>query len=208
MDVVEKILTVATDNFRQFGFKSITMDDIARKAGISKKTLYLHFASKTAVVVAAMIRHQQKVQAVFMEVISTAENSLEGLVRVNAVMSQMFRQINPLAMLELQRYFPDAYSIFRSRLMEKDIAAIRENLIRGMEEGLYRPGLDADLLARFRVEVSLISFQSDSLLSELPNQHEVRIGIMENYLYGIMTPKGEKLYKKYSETYLKDLPKI
>ncbi|MBS1643788.1 MAG: hypothetical protein JST36_02010 [Bacteroidetes bacterium] len=120
----------------------------------------------------------------------------------------MFRQINPLAMLELQRYFPDAYSIFRSRLMEKDIAAIRENLIRGMEEGLYRPGLDADLLARFRVEVSLISFQSDSLLSELPNQHEVRIGIMENYLYGIMTPKGEKLYKKYSETYLKDLPKI
>ncbi|MEO6831158.1 MAG: TetR/AcrR family transcriptional regulator, partial [Chitinophagaceae bacterium] len=138
MDVLTKILSVATESFRQFGFKTITMDDIARKAGVSKKTLYQHFASKSEVVKAAMVWHQQQLQDYFIDIINNSENAVEGLVRVNAVMSQMFRQINPLALLELQRFFPETYALFRTKLLDKDIAAIRDNIIRGMEEGLYR----------------------------------------------------------------------
>lgn len=208
MDILTKILTVATESFRQYGFKTITMDDIARKAGISKKTLYQHFTSKAEVVKAAIVWHQQHIQDYFIEIINNSENAVEGLVRVNAVMAQMFRQINPLALLELQRFFPEAYAVFRTKLLDKDIAAIRDNIISGMEEGLYRPGLDADLLARYRVEGCLLSFQPDSLLMDAHHPHLVTEAVMENFLYGLLTPKGEKLYQKYSEKYLKDIPKI
>jgi len=208
MDALTKILTVAVDSFRQFGFKTITMDDIARKAGISKKTLYQHFTSKPDVVMAAMSWHQEHVQAFMIDIIKESSNAVEGMVRVNALMSQMFRQINPLAMLELQRFFPEVYAMFRKRLLEKDISAIRDNILRGMEEGLYRQGMDADLLARYRVESCLILFQPDSLLTGTHHPHLVSTEVMENFLYGIMTSKGEKLYQKYSEEYLKEVPKI
>jgi AcrR family transcriptional regulator len=207
MDAVTKILSVAVESFRQYGFKTITMDDIARKAGISKKTLYQHFASKPEVVMAAMQWHQEHMDQLMTRLMQDAENAVEGMVRVNAVLVQMFRQINPLAMLELERYFPEVYKKFREKLNTKDIAAIRDNIIRGIEEGLYRAEVDADLLARYRVESCLLLFQSNSLARDA-NPHNVTHCIMENFLYGLMTPKGEKLYQKYSEKYLKEVPTI
>jgi AcrR family transcriptional regulator len=208
MDALTKILTVAVDSFRQYGFKTITMDDIARGAGISKKTLYQHFTSKPEVVIAAMEWHQGGVHQHMMQIMATSENAVEGMVRVNAVMNQMFRQINPMALLELQRFFPEAYTRFQDKLKNKDIAAIRDNIVRGMEEGLYRQGLDADLLARFRVDSCMILFQPSSLLLQDYPPHIVTQAIMENFLYGIMTQKGEKLYQKYSEKYIKEVPRI
>lgn len=208
MDVLTKILTVAVDSFRQYGFKTITMDDIARKAGISKKTLYQHFTSKPDVVLAAVIWYQEQIHNHLAHIIANAENAVEGMVRVNAILGQMFRQINPLAMLEMQRFFPQAYAQFRNKQLIKDVGIIRDNIIRGMEEGLYRQGMDADLLARYRLESCLILFQPGSLVSEAHHPHLATIAIMENFLYGLMTPKGEKLYQKYSEKYLKEVPRL
>jgi AcrR family transcriptional regulator len=208
MDALTKILTVAVESFRQYGFKTITMDDIARRAGISKKTLYQHFTSKPDVVQAAMTWHQEAMHCHMVELIAGSENAVEGMVRVNGLLNQMFRQINPLAMLELQRFFPEVYRMFREKLIHKDISAIRDNILRGMEEGLYREGMDADLLARYRIECCLILFQPDSLLGEVQHPHLVNKAIMENFLYGLMTQKGEKLYQKYSEKYLKEVPRI
>src|SRR5215210_3105837 len=102
MDARTKILTVAVDTFRQYGFKTITMDDIARKAGISKKTLYQHFSSKPDVVLGAVSWYQEHIHNLLANIIQQSENAVEGMVRVNAVLGQMFRQINPLSMLELQ----------------------------------------------------------------------------------------------------------
>ncbi len=112
--------------------------------------------------------HQSHIHKLMLDIMATSENAVEGMVRVNAVMNQMFRQINPMAMLELQRFFPEAYQKFREKLMHKDIAAIRDNITRGMEEGLYRLGMDADLLARYRVESCLILFQPNSLVTQVP----------------------------------------
>src|ERR1043165_2202620 len=208
MDTVTKILSVAVESFRQYGFKTITMDDIARKAGISKKTLYQHVSSKPDVVIAAMQWHHEHMDELLTRLMQDAENAVEGMVRVHAVLIQMFRQINPMAMLELERFFPEAYRKFKEKLMKKDIATIRENIVRGMQEGLYREGMDADLLARYRVESCLILFQPNSLTSEAHHPHLVSQCIMENFLYGLMTSKGEKLYQKYSEQYLKEVPRI
>jgi hypothetical protein len=155
-----------------------------------------------------MTWHQEAMHQQMTDMIATAENAVEGMVRVNALLNQMFRQINPLAMLELQRFFPEAYRLFREKLVHKDISAIRDNIIRGMEEGLYREGIDADLLARYRIECCLILFQPDSMISDTQHPHLVSKAIMENFLYGLMTSRGEKLYQKYSEKYLKELPRL
>ena len=51
----ETILNKAMEMFLAYGFKSVTMDDIAAQLGISKKTIYQHFANKTDLVEACTL---------------------------------------------------------------------------------------------------------------------------------------------------------
>ena len=50
----EKILHTATELFLNYGFKSITMDEIAKTISISKKTIYTHYKTKTQLVEASV----------------------------------------------------------------------------------------------------------------------------------------------------------
>lgn len=208
MDAYNKILLVATDLFREYGFKAVTMDEIARRGGLSKKTLYQHFKSKPDVVLGAVDSFQKHIHNLVQKVIDASENAVEAMVRTNAVLGQMFRQLNPIAMMELQRFFPEAFKVFRDHQLNEDVSLIRQNIVRGMEEGLYRLGMDADLLARYRLESCLVIFQPNSLVNQTHHPHTVALAIMENFLYGLMTPKGEKLYQKYSDKYLNEVPRI
>jgi len=120
----------------------------------------------------------------------------------------MHKRINPLIMFELQRFFPEAYNTFRKQLEDIDVVMIRENILRGIEEGLYRPEINAELMARFRLETSLMILQPNLMVNERQDLMNVTLEIGEHFLYGIMTPKGEKLYHKYKEKYLKQVTKI
>ena len=51
-------------------------------------------------------------------------------------------------------------------------------------------------------------FHPNLLVNERHDMHVVGHEIAEHYLYGIMTPKGEKLYQKYKEKYLKKVTTI
>ena len=44
----EQIIEVARELFHKFGFKKVSMDEIAREAGVTKKTIYHYFNSKEA----------------------------------------------------------------------------------------------------------------------------------------------------------------
>lgn len=44
----EQIIEVARNLFHKFGFKKVSMDEIAREAGVTKKTIYSYFSSKEA----------------------------------------------------------------------------------------------------------------------------------------------------------------
>ncbi|HQW47081.1 MAG TPA: helix-turn-helix domain-containing protein, partial [Chitinophagaceae bacterium] len=51
----KEIIIAAFDQFRQYGFKSVTMDDLAKNIGISKKTLYELFKDKDELVLESLI---------------------------------------------------------------------------------------------------------------------------------------------------------
>lgn len=208
MDALQKILSVSVELFRQYGFKTITMDDIARRAGISKKTLYQHFVNKQEVVHASLSWYQEQIRGSIQEAMETAENAVEGMVRIMGLLDQMYRQINPLALLELQRFFPEAYKLFRGGMVEKDVADIVANIRQGIAEGLYREGINPELLARYRIETCLILFQPNMLVSDAWHPQLVNHELSEHFLYGIMTAKGERLYNKYKEKYLKQVVRL
>ena len=203
MEPLEKILGASAELFSQYGFKTITMDDIARRAGISKKTLYQHFANKQEVVNESVVWYKNNTTNSCMMVLDGAENAVEAMVKILAFFDEMYKRINPMAMFEMQRYFPEAYKIFRESLMERDVKMMRENIQQGIKEGYYREELNADLMARYRLETSLLILQPSLVVSDRTSLMSVALEIGEHFMYGLMTPKGEKLYQKYKAKYLK-----
>ena len=208
MDPLEKILAACAELFSQYGFKTITMDDIARRAGISKKTLYQHFANKHEVVQESVVWYKNQTSGSCEMVLKDAENAIEAMVKMLAFFDSMHKKINPMAIFELQRFFPESYKVFKEMLMERDVQQMRNNILQGMKEGLYREDLNADLLARYRLESSLLMLQPNLLVSDRNDLMTVALEIGEHFLYGIMNAKGEKLYQKYKAKYLKQAQKI
>jgi len=208
MEPLTKILSASAELFRQYGFKTITMDDIARRAGISKKTLYQHFANKEEVVNESLIWYKQHMTTNCEAQIEGSENAIEAMVRMLAFMDEMHKRINPMALFEMQRFYPVAYNTFRDQLIARDVVMIKDNILQGIKEGLYREDVDADLMARYRIETSLLILQPNLLVSDRTSLMSVALEIGEHFLYGIMNSKGEKLYQKYKAKYLKQASKI
>jgi AcrR family transcriptional regulator len=201
METRNKILGSAIELFSQYGFKNVTMDDIARRAGISKKTLYQHFTNKPDIVEEAVVWHQSDNCHSCEVAMEDSANAIEAMVRVMMLLDKMYRQINPVAMFELQRFYPSAYDKFRKSLLDQDVKAVRSNIERGISEGLYREGIDVDLLSRFHIEAALMVLQPNLLVNDRYTLQQVNHVISEHFLYGLMTPKGEKLYLKYKDSY-------
>lgn len=203
MEALEKILSSSIELFSQYGFKSITMDDIARRAGISKKTLYQHFANKQEVVNESVAWYKNNTTESCVGVLKDAENAIEAMVRILAFFDTMYKRINPMAIFEMQRFFPDAYKQFRDLLIERDVVLVKENILQGIKEGYYRENVNADLMARYRIETSLMALQPNLMVNDRANLMSVALEIGEHFMYGVMTAKGIELYLKYKEQYLK-----
>lgn len=201
MEALTKILHAAVDLFLQYGFKNVTMDDIARRAGISKKTLYQHYTNKHDVVSASVLWYQNHKCDGINTMLGTASNAIEALVRVDHELAAIYRRMNPVALLELQRFYPEGYDRFRDVLLTQDVEMMRQTVARGIEEGLFRPELDPDFTARYRIETALLGLQGNLMVSDRYSLMQVGSAITEMFIYGIVTPKGEKMYTRYKEKY-------
>jgi AcrR family transcriptional regulator len=208
MEPLAKILSASIELFRQYGFKTITMDDIARRAGVSKKTLYMHFASKQEIVNESLLWYKEQMMETCMALVKDTENAIESMVRMMAFMDEMHKKINPMAIFEMQRFFPEAYQTFRETLIKRDVEMMRENIRQGIKEGLYRENINAELLAQYRIESSLLILQPNLLVSDRNSLMSVAMEIAEHFIYGIMNAKGEALYQQYKAKYLKQATKI
>lgn len=201
-DVRSKILLSTIDLFKRYGFKSVTMDDIARQAGISKKTLYQHFDNKNKIITAALDWYKDSLCSHADSLMDSAADAVEGFVKVKANFDNVFKEVNPLGIFELQRFYPEGYRQFRSN-MERDVESVRRNLERGKSEGNYREDFDSEIMARFHIECALMIVMPNVLMKDKFDMHRVNSEITDHFIRGILTPKGEKLYRKYKEQYYK-----
>jgi AcrR family transcriptional regulator len=178
------------------------MDDVARRAGLSKKTLYQHFDNKNKVVSDTVAWYKCKISENCSTMLSCSGNAVEAFVKIQQMVDEAHKDINPLLIFELQRFYPEGYAQFRKNL-EQDVQQIKDNIIQGIKEGNYRSDIDADLLAKFHIETAMLILHPNMMVKDRYDIQHVNQVIIEHFLYGIMTAKGEKLYRKYKEKYLK-----
>lgn len=196
METREKILDVAIEQFSRYGVRNTTMDDIARMMGISKKTLYQEFKDKKELVNAtfsAMLERDQEKMAFLKD---SGTDVIEHLVKISKLMRERLTNINPLAVMEVQKYFPEAWKIFEEHKEQVIMTDFVNILERGKQLGYFRSEIDAHILARLRVNQIASAMEPSNFNNENYNLVEEQMQMMDHFLHGIFTEKGREAYQE------------
>lgn len=193
----ERILETALKMFRTYGVKGVTMFDIARDCGVSKKTVYEHFVDKQALIDEGMQQLLNSHIAYFNESLQSTDNAIEEMIRNMKYVVNIAKTLNPVMLHEIQKYHPDTWRSIESFKSDGILGNIKENLKRGMAEGLYRQNLHIDIVARMRqlqLEAAFDPIQYPADLFEMPLVMEQ---VTAHFILGIATIKGHKLVNQY-----------
>ncbi|MBW8686492.1 TetR/AcrR family transcriptional regulator [Chitinophaga rhizophila] len=199
MDIQERILDTAFSLFCQFGTRSITMDDIAQRMGVSKKTLYAHFADKDELVMHAISRYLNHLAQECVEYQDKAANAIDELFLVMKMLDQSFRNMNPIILFDLQKFHVKAFQVFQDYKYNNLQKTVRQNLERGVREGLYRSDFDIEIMTQYRLATSMLCFQPDIFPYGKYDMSKVQCTLLEHFLYGLVSPEG---YKRVEENKL------
>ena len=199
----DRIRQKADELFMRYGLRSVSMDDIANALGISKKTIYQFFADKNELVDAVLAETLSFSKQNCDRNRSSSANAVEEIFLSMDIADQIFRNMHPSVIFDMQKYHPQAFSRFLKHKNEYLYSIVFKNLERGIKEDLYRPEINAEILSRFRVESMLLSFNPEFYIGQKHNIAEVERQLLEHFLYGIASLKGHKLILKYQQERLK-----
>ncbi|MGV6829027.1 MAG: TetR/AcrR family transcriptional regulator [Flavobacteriales bacterium] len=189
----EKIIHFAGDLFLTYGFKSITMDEIASKMGISKKTIYKYFKTKTHLVEATTLHIFKIVSEGINCIFDIGKNPIEELFEIKDFVMKHLKDESSSPHYQLKKYYPEIYSNLYKKQFEVMQECVIENLQRGVDQKLYLADLDIELISRIYF-LGITGIKDEELF---PRNLFLKSQLLENYLNyhirGIATPKGLKI---------------
>ncbi len=190
----QHIIEKASELYNQYGIKSVTMDDVARELGMSKKTLYKYVANKDDLVDHYVEFLTERRKCNVEEIKKQDLNAIEELFAVNEHVIEMLQNYNPSTEFDLKKYYPDHYNKLRQRRRNNMYKAVKENIQKGKEEGLYRKKLDEDIIARVHVSRIENSFANEMFtIQELTSWRFIR-EMMIYHIHGIANGEGVKFF--------------
>lgn len=186
------IIGKVTELYQQYGIKSVTMDDVAKELGISKKTLYKYVSNKDELVEHFVSYKQNDPKCGYEELKSEASNAIEELLIFNEYVIEMLKNYNPSTEFDLKKYYPELYSEFRNKRQSNMYKAVKENIVRGKKEGLYRDELDEDIISKVHVSRIENSFANEIFtIEELTSPRFVN-EMMNYHIRGLANKEGLK----------------
>lgn len=192
----EEILNVATGLFLNIGFKSITMDDIAREMAISKKTIYSHYTNKTELVEEASMQLLEKILDHVNVIIAQDHNPIEEIYEIKKYVLQHLKGEHSSPVQQLQKYYVKIYSKIKQRQFDHMQSFVASNLSRGIAQGLYREDLTVDFVSRIYF-IGITGIKDNEIFNPAdfpPGElHEV---YLEYHLRAIVTSKGRSILNK------------
>ena len=203
MEPKERILEKSHELFNKYGIRSVSMDDISTHLGMSKKTLYQHFTDKEELVDACFggVLEHHRCQCITDQ--KRAENPIHEMFLALDMMQEMFAEMNPSVLFDLQKYHPKAFKKFQEFKYNFLYNVITSNLQRGVKEELYRAEIDIDVITRLRIESVMLPFNSDIFPNNRTLLVHIEQQIFEHFLFGLATSKGLKLIQKYKNQRVK-----
>lgn len=179
----------------KFGIRSVTMDDVAREFGISKKTLYQYFSDKEELVSQAIDYFLQNPVFNFNE--TPAENAIDRYFHLRAHIVKILKYFNNNIEYDLKKLYPELHNKVHRFKRQRIFDTTIENINEGIQSGHFRPELDVELMAKLQVGRMLFTMNPEFEIfteSEIVTI-ELYDKIIEYHMHAICTPKGLKYFK-------------
>nr|MBI1231735.1 TetR family transcriptional regulator [Cytophagales bacterium] len=196
METKNKIIAVAKREFFQFGIKSVTMDQIAREAGVSKKTIYQEFTDKKQLVYETFSSELDSNVCKLVQIEDGVDGVIDHLIAFSKFLRERFTDMHPMILNEIKRFYPESWALFEKFKEEYAINSLESLLERGKALGYFRPGINSRLLAMMRLEQVSFMFDPVKFNPLRINLVELQLQIFEHFLYGIFTDKGRTAYEE------------
>jgi len=151
------VISTARRQFFVHGFRRISMDDLTAELGISKKTLYRYFPSKTALVEAVLKNKFEEVEEDLSRLASERSSDMEAtLHRFLRSVQRHTAEIQPPFVRDIGREAPELFELVehrRRQLIRRHFGALLE---KGRRAGVIRKDIPVHLL----VEILLGAVQA------------------------------------------------
>lgn len=176
--------------FLTLGVKSVTMDEIARELGISKKTIYAHYSTKSKLVEDTALHICDKISCGIKSIRSEDLEPLEELFAIKNFALEHLKNQKSSPQYQLQKYYPKIYDTVKCKQQNVLEEQIKHNLRKGISSGVYREDLPEMFISRIyfvgmtAIKDNEVFADTGYTLKELIEKH------FEYHLRAVVTPKG------------------
>ncbi len=195
----ERIKQKADELFRMYGIKSVTMDEIATRLGVSKKTIYQSFADKDELVDEVVGELLSFNQSCCNRDRAKATDAIHEVFLAMEMIQQMFANMNPVILYDMERNHPVTFQKFLEHKHKFLFQVLKDNIERGKKEELYRADINTEVIAKIRLETMMMPFNQEIFPKAKFNLVDLERQLIEHYLFGVSTMKGYKLILKYQQ---------
>jgi AcrR family transcriptional regulator len=199
MIAIERIIEGGEELFLKAGIKSVTMDDIAKHLGISKKTIYHFFKDKNELVIALVKKKLKEDEEQMAEIISKSTDVIEEMINMMKCSEDIMSRINPIVIHDMQKYHPDAWKEFQNFKSEVLVCTMAQLLEKGIVQGYIRPDIDVKVMSLMRVHQLELGFNPAVFPIAEYNTWSVQQQFQEHFNYGVCTLKGFKLLDEHKK---------
>jgi len=195
-DKQQEIVDKVRGLYNEFGIRSVTMDDVVRELGISKKTLYRYFNDKSELVSAVLECERNLRMQEYGEALKGVSNAIEEMLRYYDLQKKMIKEHNPSIMYDLRKYYPKIHNEFLEKKRKVIFESVIGNLKRGKSEGLYRTDLDEQIVARLNLMRIEALINTGIFNNEEMMRPSFFTEMFKYHMYGIVNENGRKILEQ------------
>jgi TetR/AcrR family transcriptional regulator, cholesterol catabolism regulator len=192
---LKNILLKVRELYSKYGIKSITMDDVARELGISKKTLYQYVTDKDELVGKFIDNEIELRQEEICKCFQAGFNAIEELFEISRFMNRIMKDQNPATEHDLKKYYPHHYQKTVAVRRERIYSYVLQNLKKGKKEGLYREEMNEEIIAKLYLSRVESIHLNDLFTVEEFTSSKLFMELLEYHIRGIATEKGINVLK-------------
>lgn len=190
-----EILERASAVFIRYGIKSVTMDDLARELGMSKKTIYKYFSDKNQLVVSIIEMKLEMDQALCLNNQSQSQNAIDDIISMSTLILEQLNNVNPTVFFDIKKYHSEASKLLHDHKWNFLLSIITANIERGKAEGFYKKDLETDIISRlYMSNMEVILNGTIFPWPEFQIQDLIKTKI-KFHLYGLVNDKGREYLK-------------
>lgn len=201
MEYNQKFLEKATQLFIENGAKTLTMDDVARAFGISKKTLYQKYANKEALLEAVLKFKLEQIIGHLEALDDLYDNALERIFCKDDELEKATATNKSILLKQIIKYYPSIFSKHMQDFADQFSRVLKINIEKGRHQGYYRTDFDEEMYARLFFQMA-VSYDSSPFMenSSLDRDHYHQAAT-EFFLSAITTEDGKNYLKKLKTKY-------